>query len=150
MAYIWKIKILQDFIDNVYLPDSSGRGRGVPALRRDRRRVPEPAGLTAASTWTAAAPDYTRRERLFKQEPSPPTSSRAKLDTNKITELRPALLGTRTRPPGAAPLARGHKAEIRQAGSFIPGPKAPRYDGQVYEVGPLARVASDPTPRATP
>jgi hydrogenase large subunit len=136
MAYIWKIKILQDFVDNVYIPDVlavagaymdyAGIGVGCKNL------------LSYGSyDLDGRNPDYATRDRLFKQGTIGADLKPGALDTDKITEgvkhswYEAPPIST---PPAAIPGA------VRQDGRLLLG-EVPRYDGKVYEVGPLARVA---------
>ena len=94
------------------------------------------------------SPDYTTRERLFKQGTVSADLKAAKLDTNKITEhVRHSWYedATSQRHP-----SQGDTRPQYGKKDAYTWTKAPRYDGRVYEVGPLARVAvtyakGDPT-----
>jgi hydrogenase large subunit len=138
MAYIWKIKILQDFIDNVYIPDvlavagvySDYAGIGVGCKNLLSYGAYDLDGANA---------NYATRARLFKQGTVGADLKPGALDTGKITEqvkhswyedsitnLHPSKGDTRP--------------QYGKSGAYS-WAKAPRYDGKVYEVGPLARVA---------
>jgi hydrogenase large subunit len=138
MAYIWKIKILQDFVNNVYIPDVIA----VAGAYMDYAEIG--AGCKNLLSYGAydqdgKSPDYTTRERLFKQGTVSADLKPAALDMGKVAEQvkhswyedattnrHPSHGDTRPQPgkPGAYSWA-----------------KSPRYNGKVYEVGPLARVA---------
>jgi hydrogenase large subunit len=138
MAYIWKIKILQDFIDNVYIPDVlavagaymdyAGIGVGCQNL------------LSYGSfDLDGSSPDYTRRERLFKQGTVSADLKPGDLDTGKITEYVKHSWyedSTTNRHPSHGDT----KPQYGKKDAYS-WTKSPRYDGKVYEVGPLARVA---------
>jgi hydrogenase large subunit len=138
MAYIWKIKILQDFIDNVYIPDVlavagaymdyAGIGVGCKNL------------LSYGSyDLDGKNPDYATRDRLFKQGIVSADLKPAPLDTDKITEyVKHSWYEDAT--SGLHPSKGDTRPQYGKAGAYS-WTKSPRYDGQVYEVGPLARVA---------
>ena len=140
MAYIWKIKILRDFIDNVYIPDLlavakayidyAGVGAGCKNL------------LSYGSfDLEGGSPDYTTRQRLFKQGTIGPDLSFAPLDTGKITEhVKHSWYEDATSQRHPSQGETKPQYGKKDAYSWT---KAPRYDGKVYEVGPLARVASN-------
>jgi hydrogenase large subunit len=138
MAYIWKIKILQDFIDNVYIPDVlavAGAYMDYAEIGAGCRNLLSYGSYDLDGT----SPDYATRARLFKQGTVGADLKPAPLDTGKITEqvkhswyedatdnLHPSQGDTRP------------QYGKQDAYSWA---KSPRYDGKVYEVGPLARVA---------
>jgi hydrogenase large subunit len=138
MAYIWKIKILQDFIDNVYIPDVlavagvysdyAGIGVGCKSL------------LSYGSyDLDGASPDYATRDRLFKQGTVSADLKPAPLDTSKITEqVRHSWYEDSI--TNRHPSLGDTKPQYGKSGAYS-WAKSPRYDGKVYEVGPLARVA---------
>jgi hydrogenase large subunit len=138
MAYIWKIKILQDFIDNVYIPDVlavagaymdyAGIGVGCKNL------------LSYGSyDLDGKNSDYATRERLFKQGTVSADLKPAPLNTAKITEfVRHSWYEDAT--SGLHPSEGDTKPQYGKPGAYS-WVKSPRYDGRVYEVGPLARVA---------
>jgi hydrogenase large subunit len=137
-AYLWKVKRLQDFIDNVYIPDVLA----VANAYRDYCEVG--AGCRNLLSYGAydlegGNPDLTRRKRLFKQgtvsadlKPAPP-------DMTKVSEgVKHSWYADAT--TGRHPSQGETRPEFGKAGAYS-WVKAPRYDGKVYEVGPLARVA---------
>jgi hydrogenase large subunit len=138
MAYIWKIKILQDFIDNVYIPDVlavagaymdyAGIGVGCKNL------------LSYGSyDLDGKNPDYATRDRLFKQGIVSADLKPGDLDTGKITEyVKHSWYEDST--SGLHPSKGDTRPQYGKDGAYS-WTKSPRYDGQVYEVGPLARVA---------
>jgi hydrogenase large subunit len=138
MAYIWKIKILQDFINNVYIPDVLA----VAAAYIDYAGI----GVGCRNLLSygmydldGTSPDYATRERLFKQGTVSADLKVQPLDTGRITEqVRHSWYedSTTDRHP-----SRGDtKPQYGKPGAYS-WAKSPRYGGQVYEVGPLARVA---------
>jgi len=138
MAYIWKIKILQDFVDDVYIPDVLA----VAAAYMDYAGI----GVGCKNLLSYGSydldgtnPDYATRERLFKQGTISADLKPSPIDTNKITEqVRHSWYDDAT-----TNLHPSHGDTRPQYGKkdAYSWAKAPRYDGKVYEVGPLARVA---------
>jgi hydrogenase large subunit len=138
MAYIWKIKILQDFINNVYIPDvlavagaySDYAGIGVGCRNLLSYGMYDLDGVS---------PDYATRERLFKQGTVSADLKPQPLDTGKITEqVKHSWYEDST--TDLHPSRGDTKPQYGKAGAYS-WAKSPRYSGQVYEVGPLARVA---------
>jgi len=147
MAYIWKIKILQDFIDNIYIPDVLA----VAGAYLDYAEIG--AGCKNLLSYGSfdldgKSPDYTTRERLFKQGTVSADLKPGNLDTDKITEhVKHSWYEDST--SGLHPSRGDTKPQYGKKDAYS-WTKAPRYDGKVYEVGPLARVAvtyakGDPT-----
>ncbi len=138
LAYIWKIKILKDFIDNVYIPDVLE----VAGAYLDYAEIGAGCkNLLAYGSFDleGGSPDYTKRERLFKQGTVSADLKWEALDTGKIAEhVRHSWYEDAT--SGRHPSQGETKPQYgkKEAYSWT---KAPRYDGKVYEVGPLARVA---------
>jgi hydrogenase large subunit len=138
MAYIWKIKILQDFVNNVYIPDVFA----VANAYMDYAAIG--AGCKNLMSYgmydlDGKNPDYATRERLFKQGTIGADLKPAALDVSQITEqVKHSWYEDST-----TNLHPSHGATVPQANK--PGAytwvKAPRYNGKVFEVGPLARVA---------
>jgi hydrogenase large subunit len=138
MAYIWKIKILQDFINTVYIPDVlavagaymdyAGIGVGCQNLLS--------YGMYDLD---GTSPDYATRDRLFKQGTIGADLKVQPIDTNKITEqVRHSWYEDST--TNLHPSHGDTKPQAGKPGAYS-WAKSPRYDGKVYEVGPLARVA---------
>ncbi len=138
MAFLWKLRILQDFIDNVYIPDvlavagaySDYFGIGVGCKN-----------LLSYGSFDLDGknPDYTRRNRLFKQGTVSADLKRVDIDTAKIAEyVGHSWYEDAT--SGRHPAQGETKPQYDKKGAYS-WTKAPRYDGKVYEVGPLARVA---------
>ena len=147
MAYIWKIKIMQDFIDNVYIPDVLA----VAGAYLDYAEIG--AGCQNLLSYgmydlDGTSPDYVTRARLFKQGTVSADLKPSDLYTDKITEhVRHSWYEEST--SNRHPSQGDTKPQYGKDGAYS-WTKAPRYDGKVYEVGPLARVAvtyakGDPT-----
>jgi hydrogenase large subunit len=132
----WRLERLRDFIDNVYIPDVlavAGAYSDYFEIGAGCRRYLSYGGWDLDSE-----PDLTRRKRLQAQGTlDGATLSHAPLDPSRITEdVRHSWYASRSHLP---PSHGQTEADPKKPGaySFL---KAPRYDGQVYEVGPLARV----------
>jgi hydrogenase large subunit len=137
-AYLWKVKILQDFIDNVYIPDVLA----VANAYRDYCEI----GVGCRNLLSYGAydleggnPDLTRRKRLFKQGTVSADLKPAPLDMTKVSEgVKHSWYADSS--TGRHPSQGETKPELGKAGAYS-WVKSPRYDGKVYEVGPLGRVA---------
>ncbi|MFC1949120.1 nickel-dependent hydrogenase large subunit [Chloroflexota bacterium] len=138
-SYLWKLRRLQDFIDNVYIPDVLA----VAGAYQDYCEIG--AGCQNLLSYGAydldgTSPDYTTRKRLFSQGVTSADLKPGKLDIGKITEYvkhswyEDSSSGKHPSQGETKP-----KYDKEEAYSWL---KAPRYDGKVYEVGPLARVAN--------
>ncbi len=138
VAYLWKVKRLQDFIDNVYIPDVLA----VANAYRDYCEIG--AGCRNLLSYGSydlegGNPDLTRRQRLFKQGTVSVDLKPAPLDMTKVSEgVKYSWYSDSS--TGRHPSQGETKPEFGKAGAYS-WVKAPRYDGKVYEVGPLARVA---------
>jgi len=138
LAFLWKLRILQDFIDNVYIPDVLA----VAGAYLDYAEI----GVGCKNLLSYGSfdlegkdPDYTRRDRLFKQGIISADLKPAELDTEKIAEyVKHSWYEDST--SGRHPSQGDTRPQYGKNGAYT-WTKAPRYDGKVYEVGPLARVA---------
>jgi hydrogenase large subunit len=137
-AFLWKIRKLQDFVDNVYIPDVMA----VAGAYRDYLEIG--AGCKNLLSYggydlEGDNADLTRRKRLFKQGTVSADLKLEELDMASVTEgvkyswyedsLPKHPSEGETKPQYGKP----------DAYSWL---KAPRYGGKVYEVGPLARVCT--------
>lgn len=133
-TFLWRLKELRDFISEVYLPDVLT----IAEVYRDYAEIG--VGCRRFLSYGAfdldSAPDVTHRKRFFPM-------GRVKdgklllVDPSRITE---DVTSSWYRGSGALPPT---------AGETVPDPfkegayswiKAPRYEGEAYEVGPLARA----------
>mgnify|MGYP001024623326 CR=1 FL=1 len=138
ISFLWKLRQLQDFIDNVYIPDVLAVAQSYP----DYLGV----GIGCQNLLCYGAydlegedPDLTRRERLFKQGTTSADLKPGNLDVAKITEtVKHSWYQDYS--GGRHPSQGETKPEYGKEGAYS-WIKSPRYDGKVYEVGPLARVA---------
>jgi len=137
-AFLWRLNELRDFIDSVYIPDVLA----VAEVYSDYFEIGKGCGnLLSYGSFDLdnKETDPAKRERLLKQGTVSTDLKLGKLDTGKIAEYvkhswyndygdgRHPTEGETNPQPGKA-----------GAYSWI---KSPRYDGKVYEVGPLARMA---------
>jgi len=137
LAFLWKLKVLQDFIDNIYIPDVLAVAQSYP----DYAEIG--AGCRNLLSYgcfdlDGSSPDYTNRSRLFQQGIVSADFKPSGLDAGKITEhVRYSWYEDST--SGKHP-SRGETRPQYKKEAAYSWTKAPRYDGKVYEVGPLARI----------
>jgi hydrogenase large subunit len=135
-AFRWRLERLRDFIDNVYIPDVIAVAKAYPdcfEIGRGPRRYLSYGGWDQDSE-----PDVTVRKRFV-------PNGRLNGRTMAFEPLDPAQITEQVKhswyksdsdlPPGRGQTEPDPKK--RGAYSFL---KAPRYEGDVYEVGPLARM----------
>jgi hydrogenase large subunit len=145
--FLWKLQELRSFIDNVYIPDVLA----VAGVYSDYFEIGAGCGnLLAFGVFDLESgnADQATRERLLKQGTTSASDLvHHPLDPSKITE--DVTSSWYNQPSGLNP----------SHGMTVPDPekpggyswiKSPRYKGDVYEVGPLARMgvtyaAGDPT-----
>ncbi len=138
ISFLWKLRGLQDFIDNAYIPDVLAVASAYP----DYAEIG--AGCKNLLSYGAydlegENPDLTRRKRLFKQGTTSADLKPGGLDITKINEyVRHSWYQDSS--SGRHPTQGETKPEYGKQGAYS-WVKSPRYDGKVYEVGPLARVA---------
>lgn len=133
-TFLWRLKELRDFISDVYLPDVMT----IAEVYRDYAEIG--TGCRQYLSYGAfdldATPDVTRRKRFFPM---------GRVKDGKLLPVDPARITEDV----THAWYRGSTALAPVAGETVPDPvkegaytwiKAPRYDGEVYEVGPLARA----------
>jgi len=137
-AFLWRLNELRDFIDNVYVPDVLA----VAGVYSDYFEIGKGCGNLLSYggfDLDVKETDLAKRERLLKQGTVSTDLKLGKLDTGKIAEYVKhswyADYGDGRHPTEGETNPQPGKAG---AYSWI---KSPRYDGKVYEVGPLARMA---------
>ena len=137
-SFLWRLNELRDFIDNVYIPDVLAVAEAYP----DYFEIGAGCGnLLSYGSFDLEGgnPDLTKRKRLLKQGTVSTDLKLGALDPNKIAEYVKhswyADSSTGKHPTQGETKPQPGKKE---AYSWA---KAPRYDGKVYEVGPLARMA---------
>ncbi|MGB9698354.1 MAG: nickel-dependent hydrogenase large subunit [Thermodesulfobacteriota bacterium] len=136
-SLLWRLNELRSFIDNVYIPDVLA----VAEAYSDYFQIG--AGCKNYLSYGAYDlegdnPDYTKRKRLFQQGTVSADLKLRPLDLGKITEeVRHSWYADETsglHPGQGKTMPTGGK---KNGYSWL---KAPRYEGQVYEVGPLAQI----------
>ncbi len=139
LAFLWKLRLLQDFINNVYIPDVlavAGAYMDYAEIGAGCKNLLSYGGYDLVGD----DPDYARRQRLFKQGAVSAGLKLAELDLSKITEdVGHSWYEDAT--SGLHPAEGDTRPRYGKDGAYS-WTKAPRYDGKVYEVGPLARVAA--------
>jgi hydrogenase large subunit len=135
-AFRWRLERLRHFIDNIYLADVLAVAKAYPdyfGIGRGSQQYLCYGGFDQDNN-----PDVTKRQRLLPSGVLDGTTMKlADLDPEKITEqIKHSWYNSRS---NLHPSSGETEADPTKPGgySFI---KAPRYDGRVYEVGPLARV----------
>ena len=137
-AMLWKVKKLQDFVTNVYLPDVMA----VAGVYSDYLEIG--AGCMNLLSYggydlQGDDADLTKRKRLFKQGTVSADLKLVPLDMTSVTEGVKYSWYEDGSPKH--PSEGETKPQFGKPGAYS-WLKAPRYKGQVYEVGPLARVAT--------
>ncbi len=131
----WKLEKLRHFIDNVYIPDVLA----VAGVYSDYFSIGKGCGnyMTYGCFDMDSNPDLTQRKRMF---PQGMTSARnlkpSPMDPSKIAEQVSHSWyssGSDLHP------SKGETEAQRDKENAYSWLKSPRYDGDVYEVGPLAR-----------
>jgi hydrogenase large subunit len=138
-SFLWRLNELRDFIDNVYIPDVLA----VAEAYSDYFEIGAGCGnLLSYGSFDleGSNPDYTKRKRLMKQGTISTDLKLGALDTNKIMEyVKHSWYADSS--TGKHPSKGMTEPQMGKNGAYS-WAKAPRYDGKVYEVGPLARVAA--------
>lgn len=138
-SFLWRLNELRDFIDSVYIPDVLA----VAGVYSDYFEIGQGCGnLLSYGSYEldGKEADLTKRARLFKQGVVSADLKLEKLDLTKITEeVKHSWYadGTSGRKPTEGKTE--PKPAKEAAYSWV---KSPRYDGKVYEVGPLARMVA--------
>ena len=135
-GFLWRLNKLRHFCDNVYVPDVIAVAKTYP----DYFEIGAgPGNFLAFGVFEldGTNPDYAKRKRLTAQGVLEGMSTLKELDTDQITEAV-----THSWFENGAPLHPSHGKTVPAATkpegySWM---KSPRYEGQVYEVGPLART----------
>jgi hydrogenase large subunit len=137
-SFLWKLKKLQNFINNVYIPDVLAIAGAYPdycEIGAGCKNLLSYGGYDLEGK----EPDLTRRKRLYTQGITSAGLKPGKLDITRITEsVKHSWYEDSS--TGKHPSQGETKPEYGKAGAYS-WVKAPRYEGKVYEVGPLARVA---------
>ncbi len=133
-TFLWRLQQLREFIDNVYIPDVIT----VAEIYRDYFTIGTGCKnfLSYGVFDMDTAPDYMKRKRLHPM---------GRYSNGKLEPVDPKLITEDVRyswysSASGRPPSEGETTPDPQkegAYSFL---KSPRYDGKVYEVGPLARM----------
>ncbi|MFH1087403.1 MAG: nickel-dependent hydrogenase large subunit, partial [Chloroflexota bacterium] len=147
--FLWKLQELRQFIDNVYIPDVLA----VAGVYSDYFEIGKGCGnLLSYGVFDldVKEKDLARRKRLhFQGITSAADLKHNPLDPAKIAEyVKSSWYKSKS---GLHPSRGETEPDAAKAGAYS-WLKSPRYDGKVYEVGPLARmvvsyVAGEPTVR---
>ena len=136
--FLWRLNELRDFVDNVYIPDVLA----VAGVYSDYFKIGQGCGnLLSYGVFDldGTDPDYAKRSRLLAQGTVSTDLQAQPLDTSKILEeVKHSWYSDSI--TGRHPL-QGDTVPEPEKGNGYSWIKAPRYDGKVFEVGPLARVA---------
>ena len=136
-SFLWRLKELQEFIDNIYIPDVAAIAQAYP----DYLEIGHGCGSLlsyGAYELDGKEPDLTKRKRLFKPGTTSTNFSFNGLRPDKIAEevkhswYNDSISG---RHPSQGDIILNEEKD--GAYSWI---KSPRYEGRVYEAGPLARL----------
>jgi hydrogenase large subunit len=137
-AFLWHLNDLRDFIDHVYIPDVVAVAGAYP----DYFGIGPGCGkLLAYGVFELDGrdPDLLRRERFLMGGRLDGDMNVEEVDPQKISEqVRRSWYEDAS--SGLNP-ADGETAPNPHKDGAYSWLKAPRYDGEVYEVGPLARLA---------
>ncbi len=137
-SFLWMLNELRDFVDNVYIPDVLAVAEAYP----DYFEIGAGCGnLLSYGSFDLEGtnPDYTKRKRFMKQGTISADLKLGTLDMNKIVEYVKHSWYTDSS-TGKHPSKGMTEPQLGKTGAYT-WVKAPRYDGKVYEVGPLARIA---------
>lgn len=137
LNFLWRLNELRDFINSVYIPDVVKVAKKYP----DYFQIGRGCGNYLAYgvfDLDGKEPDYIKRKRLLNSGRVSTDLKYAPLEPDKITEdMKHSWYDdsqTHKYPAQEETIPSYGKKE---AYSWL---KAPRYDGEVYEVGPLARI----------
>ena len=136
-SFLWRLKELRQFIDSVYLPDVVAVAQAYPDYFEIGRGC---GNLLAYGSYEldSREPNLLKRNRFFRPGLTSNALKFSELDPGKITEqvrhswYAGSISG---RHPSQGDIVL--EEEKRGAYSWL---KSPRYDGMVFEVGPLARI----------
>jgi len=137
-SFLWRLNEIREFIDDVYIPDVVAVAEAYP----DYFEIGAGCGnLLAYGVFDldGTETDYLKRKRLLRSGTVSTDLKLGQVDAFKIVEYVKHSLyedSSTGRYPGDGETA--PQPEKDGAYSWL---KAPRYDGKVYEVGPLARMA---------
>jgi len=138
-AFLWKLRRLQDFIDNVYIPDVIAVAKAYPDYCEIGAGCGNLLSYGAYDLEDGNA-DQAKRKRLFSQGVVSADLSYTPFEVDKINEqVKHSWYSNETTDRHPSQGKTEVKYDKKDAYSWL---KSPRYDGKVCEVGPLARVAA--------
>ncbi len=136
-SFLWRLNELRDFIDTIYIPDVLTVAQAYPDYFEIGQGC---SNLLSYGSFDldGKEADLIKRERLFKQGICSQDLKVRPLDIAKVAEqVKYSWYSDST--SGMKPTEGVTEPRLGKEGAYS-WIKAPRYDGQVYEVGPLARV----------
>jgi len=133
--YLWRLREIQRFVDETLIPDAIALGKTYPEYMRIGRGCGRYLSFGGFSLAGSEA-DLSSKAKLF---PSGILRNGAvePLDPSKIEE---ELAHSWYDDSGAGPPSSGETIPLRGKDGAYSWLKSPRYEGQVFEVGPLARM----------
>ncbi len=134
-GFLWRLNKIRDFIDTIYIPDVIAVAKTYP----DYFGIGDGPGnflCYGAFDLDGKNTDYTTRSRLFSQGAVRSLSSFDKLNTDSITESVTHSWYEDSGPLHPSKEETKPDAHKKSGYSWI---RSPRYGGEVFEVGPLAR-----------
>lgn len=135
VGFMWRLNKIRSFIDTIYIPDVIR----VAQTYQDYFGIGDGPGnflCYGVFDLEGGSADYSKRKRLFSQGAVEAAETLKKLDTGKITESVKHSWYEDAGP--LHPLEEVTKPYARKAEGYS-WIRSPRYEGRVYEVGPLAR-----------
>jgi hydrogenase large subunit len=134
-GFLWRLNRIKEFIEETYIPDVVAVGKTYP----DYLKIgSSPGNFLSYGVFDldGTAGDYSKRQRLFQQGAVEGLEIFKQLDTDSITESvahswYDGADGVHPSEEDTVPNRRK-----KEGYSWI---RSPRYEGKVYEVGPLAR-----------
>jgi hydrogenase large subunit len=134
-GFLWRLNKIRDFIDTVYLPDVIAVAKKYP----DHFSLGAgPGNYLSYGIYDLETknPDYTKRKR-FVPAGAVEQMKLKELDASKITE---SIKSSWYDGPDTVHPSQEDTVPNRQKAGAYSWLKSPRYEGKVYEVGPLARA----------
>ncbi|MCS7280846.1 MAG: nickel-dependent hydrogenase large subunit [Desulfobacterota bacterium] len=136
-SFLWRLKEIKGFIENVYLPDVIALAK----VYSDYFEIGKGCGrLLSFGVYDLEGKekDLTKRKRFYSSGRTDTSMTYSEIDPSKIAEYVKYSFyedsSTARHPKDGITAPKPEKAG---AYSWL---KSPRYDGMVYEVGPLARI----------
>jgi len=134
-GFLWRLNRIRHFIDGIYIPDVIKVAKTYP----DYFQIGDGPGnflCYGVFDLDGRSSDYAKRDRLFNQGAVKGLSKLEALDPGKITESVKHSWYEDDDPRRPLEQVTKPAAHKKEGYSWI---RSPRYGGEVYEVGPLAR-----------